>query len=80
MVVNTDVAPGPGEHWLALCALRNIFKIDMFDSFGLPPNIYFFDLALSHSFNRNIQSVSSKVCGHYLFLIIYFRCRNYSFN
>ena len=40
-MVNTDVAAKPGEHWLALYAPRDFLKIEMFDSFGLPPNIYF---------------------------------------
>ena len=48
LVVNSDVASGPGEHWLALYAPRDSLKIEMFDSFGLPPNIYSFDPSLIH--------------------------------
>ena len=80
LVVNTDVAAGPGEHWLALYAHRDSFKIEMFDSFGLPPNIYSFDPSLIHLSSRSIHSFCSKVCGHYAFLFIYFRFRNYSFD
>ena len=43
LVVNTDVAAGPREHWLALYTPRYSLKIEMFDSFGLPTNIYSFD-------------------------------------
>ena len=80
LVVNTDVAAGPGEHWLALYAPRDSLKIEMFDSFGLPPNIYSFDPSLIHFSSRSIQSFGSKVCGHYALLFIYFRSRNYSFD
>ena len=79
LVVNTDVAAEPGEHWLALYAPRYYFKIKMFDSFGLPPNIYSFDPSLFHFSSRCIQSFDSKVCGHYALWFIYFRSRNYSF-
>ena len=80
LVVNTDVAAGPGEHWLALYAPRDLLKIEMFDSFGLPPNIYSFDPPLIYFTSRSIQSFGNKVCGHYALLFIYFRSRNYSFD
>ena len=80
VVVNTDVAAGFGEHWLALYAPRDSFKIEMFDSFGLPSNIYSFDLSLIYFSSSSIQSFGSKVCGHYALLFIYFRSRNYSFD
>ena len=65
LVVNTDVAAGPGEHWLALYAPRDSLKIEIFDSFGLPPNIYSFNPSLINFSSRSIQSFGSKVCGHY---------------
>ena len=40
LVINTDVAAGPGEHWLAFYAHRGSTKIEMFDTFGLPPDFY----------------------------------------
>ena len=55
--VNTDVAAGPGEHWLALYAPRDSFKIEMIDSLGLPPNLYFFDPYFIHLSSRSIQSI-----------------------
>ena len=36
LVVNTDVAAGPGEHWLVLYAPRDSFKIEMFDFLAYP--------------------------------------------
>ena len=80
LVVNADVTAGTGEHWLAFYAFRNSFKIEMFDSFGLPPNIYSFDPSLIHFSSRSIQSFGSKVCKHYALLFIYFKSRNYSLN
>ena len=80
LLVNTDVAAGPGEHWLALYAPRDSLKIEMFDSFGLPPNIYSFYPSLIHFSSRSIQSFGSQVCGHYALLFNYFSSRNYSFN
>ena len=80
LVVNTDVAAEPGEHWLALYAPRGSNKIELFDSFGLPPNLYSFDQSLFNYSSRSIQDYSSKVCGHYALLFIYFRSRRYSFD
>ena len=79
-MVNTDVAAGPGEHWLALYAPRDFHKIEMFNSFGLPTYIYSFDPSLIQFSSRSIQSFGSKVCGYYALLFIYFRSRNYSFD
>ena len=71
LVVNTDVAAGPGEHWLALYAPRDSFKITVFNCFGLTPNIYSVEPSLIYYFSRSIQSFGSKVCGHYALLFIY---------
>ena len=80
-VVNTDVAAGPDEQWLARYAPRDSLKIEVFDSFGLPPNIYSFDPSFIHFSSRSsIQSFCSKVCEHYALLFIYFRSRNDSFD
>ena len=80
LVINTDVAAGPGEHWLAFYAPRTSSKIEMFDSFGLPPDFYSLDKSLIHFFTRGIQAFNTKVCGHYALLFIYLRSRGYSFN
>ena len=80
LVVNTDVAAEPGEHWLALYAPRGSKKIELFDSFGLAPNFYSFDQSLFHYSNCSIQDYSTKVCGHYALLFIYFRSRRNSFD
>jgi len=36
LVINTDSAQEPGEHWVAIYLLRN-GKGEYFDPFGLPP-------------------------------------------
>ena len=80
LVVNTDVAAEPGEHWLAVYAPRGTGKIELFDSYGLPPTYYSFDQSLFHYSTRSIQDFSTKVCGHYALLFIYFRSRGNSFD
>ena len=80
LVINTYVAAKPGQHWLAFYAPRDSFKIEMFDYFGLLPNVLSFDPSLIHFSSRSIQSFGSKFYGHYALLFIYFRSRNYSFN
>ena len=80
LVVNSDVAAEMGEHWLALYSPGGTTKIELFDSFGLPPNIYSFDQSSFQYFIRSIQEFSTKVCGHYALLFIYFRSRGNSFD
>jgi hypothetical protein len=83
LIINTDIAAEPGKHWLALYAPRGSTKIEMFDSFGLDPNLYSLDQSLSFSITfstRTIQDISSKVCGHYALLFIYLRSRGHSFD
>lgn len=83
LVINTDEVSEPGEHWLALYAPRDSTKIEMFDSFGLSPNFYGLDHSLScniHYSSRTIQNLSTKVCGHYALLFIYYRSRSHSFD
>ena len=46
LVINTDVAVGPGQHWLALYGPRGSSKLEMFDSFDLDPKLYFLDQSL----------------------------------
>lgn len=82
LVINTDNAAEPGEHWLALFAARGSSKFEMFDSFGLDPKLYSLDQSLSCPItfsHRSIQEISSKVCGHYALLFIYLRSRGSSF-
>ena len=42
LILNTDPKDKPGTHWLALFASRN-GPLEVFDSFGLPPNTYNLD-------------------------------------
>ena len=81
LVINTDKASKPGEHWLALNAPRDSTKIEMFDSIGLPSNFYNFNHSLLckiHFSSRSIQELSTKVCGHYARLFIYHGSRGHS--
>ena len=83
LVINKDEGSKPGEHWLALYAPCDSTKIEMFDSFGLPPNCYGLDNSLSCKIlfsSRSIQELSTKVCGHYALLFIYHRSRGHSFD
>ena len=80
LVVNTDVAAEPGEHWLSVYAPRSTGKIELFDSYGLVPNFYSFDQSLFHYSTRSVQDFSTQVCGHYALLFIYFRSRGKSFD
>ena len=60
LVVKNNVAAGPGEHWLVLYAPRDSFKIEMFDPFGLIPNIYSFDPSLIHFSSRSIHHLVAR--------------------
>ena len=80
LVINMDVAAGPGKHWFAFYAHRGSTKIEMFDLFGLLPDFYSLDQSLIHFSTRSIQAFNTKVCGHYALLFIYLRSRGYSFN
>ena len=80
LVIKSDEAAGPGKHWLALYAPHGLPKIEMFDSFGLPFNFYSLDQSFIHFSSCSIQSLNTKVCGHYELLFIYLRSRGHSFN
>ena len=69
MIINTDVASMPGEHWLGLVLGK--YKCFYFDSFGLPildENIKSF---LKKRYNsacvsdKCIQATSSELCGKF---------------
>ena len=60
LLVKTDVAAGPGEHWLALYAPRDSLKIEMFDSLAYPlistPLIHLSLIFLAVAFNHLVAS------------------------
>ena len=64
-VANTDPEGKPGAHWLAFYYdYPNV--VDFFDSYGMHPSLYSFDVPNILSFNPiQFQSYSSNVCGQY---------------
>ena len=79
-VINTHPSSKPGEHWIAVF-FDNNGKGEYFDSYGLPPDMLGFAGFMNQnstswiSNKETIQSLSSKVCGHYCVYFILFRCR-----
>lgn len=72
-IVNTDDYGQPGTHWIAVF-IPHKGRIEFFDSYGLPPYIENHILFLrkrswTHN-DREIQSLTSTVCGHYCLLYL----------
>ena len=68
----------PGQHWIAM--FKEQSTLDVFDSFGLPPNVYglqsFLDTQDANTImynNTKLQSIRSDVCGHYCLYFAYYR-------
>lgn len=81
MVVNTDPANRPGQHWVAyyFCSAT---KYEFFDSYGLHPSAYDFEERLLFPFDYNpylLQSPYSECCGQYCIYYLYERGRNIQF-
>ena len=82
-IANVDTSDTPGSHWVAFYFTKDR-KGEFFDSYGLPPSNYAgtFSSFLNNnsngwSFNSvTLQSINSKVCGHYWLYYVLFRCRN----
>ena len=71
-VANSDPEHQPGSHWLAFY-YESPDVLEFFDSYGMHPSQYGFNLTASVSFNPvEFQSYSSNVCGGYC---IYFLCK-----
>jgi len=69
LVVNTDPAHEPGEHWVCICVNDDGYG-EYFDLLGQPPTDtiqrYLNRCCLSWTFNtRQLQSVISRFCEHY---------------
>ena len=85
-VVNTDRNDQPGEHWVAFYFDENGHG-EYFDSYGFPPfHKEFISFLKSYSVKRStwthntiaLQCTTSKVCGHYCIMYVYFRCKGYT--
>ena len=82
-IANVDTSDKPGSHWVAFYFTKDQ-KGEFFDSYGLPPSNYTgtFPLFLNNNSNgwkfnsKTLQSIDSKVCGHYCLYYALFCCRN----
>ena len=85
LVVNTDPADKPGAHWLAFFASAagpTAEPLEMFDSYGLPPDMH----SLAHlapriySSSHSYQSLDFSVCGHYCLFFLFNRAHGLSYS
>ena len=77
-VVNSDTSQLPGEHWIAFY-YTDIDNSEFFDSYGLSPLVYGFDVDSLYS-SRCLQSSTSTVCGQYCIYFLYHRSLKHSFH
>lgn len=71
LVINTDPAADPGEHWVSVHVRRD-YRVDYFDPFGFPPlipEIQAFAYRNGWSGQRyntvTLQDASTSLCGDY---------------
>ena len=80
-VCNTDPHTEEGEHWVAIYVDEH-GRGEYFDSYGLPPLhktfLNFLDTqCISWTFNdKQLQGLTSHVCGHYCVFYLLHRCRS----
>ena len=84
VIANTDISILPGSHWVAMY-INGEGTGYYFDSLGRPPQQYFVNFVKDNSRSwtcntKQIQSLSSSVCGHYCIAFAYFVCRGKSMN
>ena len=79
IVCNTDTSSRPGERWIVLYDNENS-REEYFDSMGRFPTKWF-ETFLDENCNswiwneKQLQSVISKLCGHYYIFYYLYRCR-----
>ena len=84
-IANVDTNEKPGSHWVAFYFTKDK-EGEFFDSYGLSPSNYTrtFTRFLNNNSNEwtfnsvTLQSMKSKVCGHYSLYFSLFRCRDVS--
>ena len=84
-IANVDTSDKPGTHWVAFYFTKER-QGEFFDSYGLPPSNYTgtFSSFLNKNSNgwkfnwKTLQSIDSKVCGHYCLYFALFRSRQVS--
>lgn len=82
IVVNSDIHTKPGSHWRAIFINKNR-ELDFFDSYGRPPEVALNRFIQGNSrvarFNSHLlQGLSSRVCGHYCLVFLYYRSQGVS--
>ena len=84
-IANVDTSEKSGSHWVAFYFTKER-EGEFFDSYGLPPSNYTetFTRFLKNNSNDwkfnsvTLQSIDSKVCGHYCLYFALFRSRQVS--
>ena len=71
-ICNTDTSNESGKHWVAFYS-ESSSHLEFFDSYGLHPSFYSFDVPLTSYNNKQFQKDSSRLCGHYCIYYIYKR-------
>ena len=83
LIINTDPADKPGQHWVAIYITRDGVG-EYFDSYGQLPTLpqiqHFLRKNTKYSiFNRrHLQGAFSTVCGQYVIFFLLHRCRGLS--
>ena len=83
-IAKVDTSDKPGTHWVVFYFTEER-QGEFFDSYGLPPSNYTtFSSFLDNNSNtwkfnsKTLQSIDSKVCGHYCLYFALFRSRQVS--
>ena len=76
-VANTDPSNKPGEHWVSFF-YDSPSSLEFFDSYGLDPSFYGFNIIPSHINHTTLQALGSTVCGHYCIFYLYHRTQGLS--
>ena len=63
-IANTDESTLPGSHWVAFW-FDSPHYCEFFDSYGIAPHAYGFDVTISSYNHQTLQSFNSSVCGQY---------------
>ena len=85
IIANVDTSDKPGTHWVVFYFTEER-EGEFFDSYGFPPSNYTgtFTSFLNNNSNgwkfnsKTLQSIDSKVCGHYCLYFALFRSRRVS--
>ena len=73
MIINTDKATKPGEHWIAVLRHNNVIKISdslLFPLVSPPQNLAYIVKNASYLRTHPIQTIESQNCGFYCVLDI----------